>query len=66
VEYNDANLQFAQAEVSNFDANFGGTEIFNPLKTIFDFGAPKDCAETHIFLLTDGAVFNTQQVVDLV
>ena len=40
VEYNDENLQFAQAQVAEFDANFGGTEIYSPLKTIFDFGAP--------------------------
>ena len=66
VTYNDQTLEFAQKAVSTFEADFGGTEIYNPLEYIFNFGAPKDCAETHIFLLTDGAVFNTDQVVDLV
>ena len=44
----------------------GGTEIYNPLNKIFQKSKPADCDETNIFLLTDGAVGNTQGVIDLV
>ena len=47
-------------------ADFGGTEIYSPMKNIFELGKAKECAETHIYLLTDGAVFNTNSVVELV
>ena len=36
------------------------------MQQIFEFGKPYTCAETHIFLLTDGAVFNTNEVIKLV
>lgn len=46
-------------------ANLGGTEIYNPLKNILSSkiieGYPKQ-----IFLLTDGAVPNTEKVIELV
>lgn len=36
VEYNDQSLEQASNEVSQMEANFGGTEIYNPLNVIFD------------------------------
>lgn len=43
----------------------GGTEIYQPLEDIFaesvDLNLPR-----HVYLLTDGAVYNTQHVVDLI
>ena len=66
VPYNDKNLQEAIEKVKTFEANFGGTEIYRPLQEIFAFGKPRTCAETHIYLLTDGAVFNTNSVISLV
>ena len=52
--------------MSRFEANFGGTEIYQPMDKIFSFGKPKDCQETHIFLLTDGSVGDTERIVQLV
>ena len=66
VPYNDKNLQEAVEKAKTFDADFGGTEIYRPLQNIFEFGKPRNCAETHIYLLTDGAVFNTNAVISLV
>lgn len=63
VPYTDENLQIAVEQVKTFTANFGGTEIYRPMQHIFELGKPKTCAETHIYLLTDGAVFNTTDVV---
>ena len=59
-------MNTAVNQVQNFEADFGGTEIYSPLKDIFGRTKPIDCAETHVFLLTDGAVSNTQGVIDLV
>ena len=46
-------------------ANFGGTEIYRPLEKILNEkvneGYPR-----HIFLLTDGGVSNTEEVISLV
>ena len=47
-------------------ANYGGTEIYQPLKSIFDRPA---CVADHlrrVFLLTDGAVSNSPMVISLV
>jgi hypothetical protein len=52
-------------EVKNFDAIMGGTEILAPLQDIYadpvDLDLPRQ-----IYLLTDGAVNNTKQIVELV
>ena len=64
VDYNDLSCQQAITEVKDFGADFGGTDIYSPLQGIFDMQT--DCKETNIFLLTDGAVNNTNEIVNLV
>jgi len=66
VEYTQATLDCAAAQVTAFQADLGGTELFAPLLQIFS--APKVAAAhtRHIFLLTDGAVNNTDMVVKLI
>lgn len=66
VDYNDENMALAIAQISQFTANFGGTQIYQPLADIFAKGKPSDCHASHIYLLTDGAIWDTQQVVELV
>ena len=69
MEYTQDSLEIASAVASKFEADMGGTEIYEPLKNIFSQdplfinGVPR---ERQIFLLTDGAVSNTRYVVDLV
>lgn len=68
VNYNEDTLQNAIEAVEGFEANFGGTEIFTPMKSLFDeikARSSKDY-ESHIYLLTDGAVYNNQPIIDLV
>ena len=59
--YNDSTLEYATAQIAEFQANYGGTEIFTPLQVIFNqINSKSNKAEkTHIYLLTDGAVGNT-------
>jgi hypothetical protein len=52
-------------EVKTFDAMMGGTEILAPLQDVYadpvDIELPRQ-----IYLLTDGAVNNTKQIVEMV
>jgi hypothetical protein len=68
VEYNENTLGRALELISAFDADFGGTEIFKPLDEIFKSikNRQNDLINTHIYLLTDGAVHNNQAIIDLV
>jgi hypothetical protein len=54
--------------VSQFQADFGGTEIYEPLETILKniSSRTKHDFASHIYLLTDGAVSDTGEVIDLI
>jgi uncharacterized protein with von Willebrand factor type A (vWA) domain len=62
VEYSTANLNTALNQIRNFRANMGGTNILNPIQHIFSQPNPANY-QRNIFLLTDGAVSNTDQVI---
>jgi len=66
VDYSDRNMQTAISRIATFEANLGGTEIYQPLAAIFRGTKPAECTDSHIFLLTDGAICDTQRVVNLV
>ena len=66
VDYTDENLRYAIQQISEFEADFGGTEIFRPLSEIFSQAKPADCDVSHIYLLTDGAIWDVQKCVNLV
>ncbi len=61
-DYNDENKTFAKKEIDNFMANFGGTEIYQPLEDIFKL----NFSNKRIFLLTDGEVEHPKRVIDLI
>ena len=48
------------------DAHYGGTEIYQPLKAIFDHPKPAAGYGRQIFVLTDGEVSNAPSVISLV
>lgn len=60
ADYDEETLQTAISEVEQFEANYGGTEIFTPMKHIFDEIKSRKARNypSHIYLLTDGAVYN--------
>src|SRR5690606_27191313 len=72
VPYTNENLTCARRAVDNFYANLGGTNILEPLKYVFDkqkkaMKRNTKCeVQTVAFLLTDGAVSNTDAVIDLI
>jgi hypothetical protein len=57
-------LEEAISKIRGFSADMGGTEILNPLFHVFS--APLDARQRTIFLLTDGAVDDTEGVVKLI
>ena len=65
VEYNQKTLDMATEHASSMQADLGGTELVWPLTFIFDQPVPKGYAR-QVFLLTDGSVSNTAQVLKLV
>ena len=64
-EYTDENMEYAINLISGFEADLGGTEIFNPLHAIF---AEKSASkmEKHVYLISDGCVFNHEEVIELI
>lgn len=65
AEVNEENIEIAVEKVGNFEANMGGTNIKTPLGFVFknkaDFRYPRS-----IFLLTDGEVYNTSEIIDMI
>ncbi len=53
-EYNDKNVEHALSLIKNFKADFGGTEIYQPLQSAID--KLQSSGPKKIFLLTDGEV----------
>ena len=63
--YDDDELEEAKKHVNAMSADFGGTEVFRPLQKIFESQEIEGYAR-QIFLLTDGAVSNSDEVIQLV
>jgi hypothetical protein len=66
AEYTQDTLEYAIDQVKGFDADLGGTEIYQPLENIFSIATISTDLDKHVFLITNGAVFNPQDVVDLI
>ncbi|XP_066948750.1 von Willebrand factor A domain-containing protein 5A-like isoform X17 [Macrobrachium rosenbergii] len=64
-EYTEETLKKALGLHSTIEADMGGTEILQPIKQIYST-PPKPGYARQIILLTDGQVFNVDQVKELV
>ena len=65
VAYDQKSLDKATQHASLMQADLGGTELLEPLKFIFGQSVPKGYSR-QVFVLTDGSVSNTSQVMELV
>lgn len=63
--YDDDSLKQACSHSNTMEADFGGTEILHPLQDVFSLPLIKGYPR-QVFVLTDGAVCNIKQVIDLV
>ncbi|XP_068682454.1 von Willebrand factor A domain-containing protein 5A-like isoform X1 [Montipora foliosa] len=64
-QYNDENLKKATDLAQSMEADLGGTEILQPLQWVFSQPAVKGHPR-QLFVLSDGGVGNTAQVIQLV
>jgi hypothetical protein len=62
--YDQSSLNQALKHVETFSSNFGGTEMFNPVKDTVD-RRYKDM-NLEVMILTDGEIWNQQQLFDFI
>ena len=65
VPYNQSNLDKAITHTEELKADLGGTRLYSPLEYIFSQPL-KTHLTRQVFILTDGSVSNTAQVIELV
>ena len=65
IDYNNENLAAVKAQLENFSANFGGTQIYQPMESAFKVNVETGFKK-RIFLLTDGQVGNTDMIIGLI
>ena len=65
VEYNQKTHDKALEHASSMRADLGETDLLEPLKFIFGQSVPKGYSR-QVFVLTDGSVDNTSEVIQLV
>ena len=66
VDYKQKTLDTACSKIKKFQANMEETEIYAPLHSIFENRDDSNGLTKHIFLLTDGDVYDPQQVIELI
>ncbi|CRG84160.1 hypothetical protein PISL3812_01483 [Talaromyces islandicus] len=65
-KYNQEKLDIASQHVGSFKANLGGTEIYSALQSVLDhYNRGRDVV-TSVILLTDGEVWDVDNVIQLV
>ncbi|GBB97529.1 hypothetical protein RclHR1_00300008 [Rhizophagus clarus] len=62
--YSEESLSEAINLAQTMTSNYGGTEVYNALKWAFENS--RDDMPTTVFLITDGEVWNVDQIVELV
>ncbi|XP_068108676.1 von Willebrand factor A domain-containing protein 5A-like isoform X2 [Hyperolius riggenbachi] len=62
VEYTQKSMEETVKKVNEMEADFGGTEILQPLQKIYKTGCRADHPR-QLFVFTDGEVENTKQVI---
>lgn len=65
-KYCQKNLDEASKHIQSFTANFGGTEIYGALQNVLLQFNKKSRVPTSVILLTDGEVWNVDDVIQLV
>ena len=64
-KYNDKTMKYALSQIKTFRSDFEYTELERPMNYVlsqsFDYKYPRN-----VFVLTDGAISNTQQVLDII
>ena len=65
IKYNDVDVEKAIRDIETYDADMGGTEILQPVQ--YALNLPRiENYQRNIFLLTDGSVSNSDEVVEVI
>ncbi|KAL4470973.1 hypothetical protein ABPG72_013560 [Tetrahymena utriculariae] len=64
-KYSNENVEFALAEVETYTANYGGTNLYEPLNDIFNQKFVKGYGR-QIYILTDGQIEKKENVMHLI
>ncbi|KAJ5579733.1 uncharacterized protein N7459_005718 [Penicillium hispanicum] len=64
--YSQENLDVASKHVDLFRADYGGTDIYPALQSALDHSNKQDDVPTSVILLTDGEVWDVDNVIQLV
>lgn len=64
-DYNNENLDAVKKQLDYFSANFGGTNIYEPVQSAF-LANIETGYKKRIFLLTDGQVGNVTSIVKMI
>eukprot|EP00347_Sterkiella_histriomuscorum_P017977 403347255 len=64
-EYDDESLERAIEQIGKFDANMGGTELFQPVQDILSQPCDPNLPR-HLYLLTDGEICDTQKLIEMI
>ncbi|KAF3000607.1 hypothetical protein E8E14_001274 [Neopestalotiopsis sp. 37M] len=62
--YNQATVDEAMRHIDTIQANYGGTEMYHAVKDIF--GRRYQDVNLEVFLLTDGQIWNQEQLLQLI
>ena len=66
-EYTKKNIEQTLYQISQLNSNLGGTNIYNPLKNIYEDKIYNNIKlKRKIFLLTDGAIENRNKTLELI
>lgn len=66
MPYNDSTLQEALNHVSTFEANFGGTEVLEAVRKAVGDRQSTAVPSTQIILMTDGEIWQPEQMIEFV
>lgn len=66
IPYTDEAVEQAIFEVQQFQADYGGTQIAEPLLDIVKVDKTMEKYDRNIILLTDGQVHNTEVVIEII
>jgi Ca-activated chloride channel family protein len=58
-----ATLSYLKIDVDAIDANLGGTEMAAALQAVFGLRQPKACESADVLLLTDGEVWQAEEMI---
>ena len=62
---NEKNINWAISKINKFEANYGGTHIYEPLFDVYKQNSQNKYPKT-IFLMTDGAVVDADRIISLI